>query len=308
MFKQANKSELSQISLTGARSLVLLGLLIQAPRSLEEIREAFIKYNLLEESNSDDILRIDLNTLRAMGCVISRSCKKTDFKHVLLEHPFALKIEQEEFEVISKALKRIKSKLSIQKMFEYDLLIKKISERVIDEETKEALLGLRFLKSYNIEFLYELQKVCNERKTVKLLYKSPASKKNSEKEITAEELVFKNDKIYLYGYDKNLKETVTLNIKRILAVLSVHKDDNIETKPVLVKFMLKEFGVMGLDKNEKIVEHSGEGYLIEGKYYNNFIATQRIMSFGSLCKVLEPIDFKNQIIDLIKKVKEIYND
>lgn len=307
MFKLDTKSDLSQISLTGARSLVILGLLIQEPRSLEEIREAFIKYSLMEESNSDDILRIDLNTLRAMGCEISRSCKKTGFKHVLLKHPFSLKIEKDEMDVISRALKKIKGNLDVNKMLEYDLLLKKISERVSDSETKEALLGFRFLKSYNLEFLSELKSICKNRETVNLIYKSPVSKEKSEKEIAAEELVFKNNKIYLYGFDKDLKEAVTLNIKRIISILSRKEDGSFETKKVTIKFLLKEFGVMGLDKNEKILECTNDGYIIEGQYFNNFLALQRIMSFGPLCKVIEPEDFKQQLVETIKRVKEIYN-
>ena len=42
MFKPADKTELNQISLTGMRAIVLIGLLIEAPRTLEEIREKFI--------------------------------------------------------------------------------------------------------------------------------------------------------------------------------------------------------------------------------------------------------------------------
>ena len=68
MFKLLEDTELNQISLTGTRSLVLVGLLMKAPRSLEEIRKAFIELKIMEPEHSDDILRIDLNTLRTMGC------------------------------------------------------------------------------------------------------------------------------------------------------------------------------------------------------------------------------------------------
>ena len=64
MFKPADKSELNQVSLTGLRGIVLLGLLIEAPRSLKEIREIFTELNIFEPEHSDDILRIDINTLK----------------------------------------------------------------------------------------------------------------------------------------------------------------------------------------------------------------------------------------------------
>ena len=68
MLKLQEDVELRQISLTGTRALMLVGLLMKAPRSLEEIREAFIERKIMEPEHSDDILRIDLNTLRTMGC------------------------------------------------------------------------------------------------------------------------------------------------------------------------------------------------------------------------------------------------
>ena len=52
MFKPVEKSELNQISLTGLRSIILLGLLIAAPRSLEEIREAFLEYKIIDKTQS----------------------------------------------------------------------------------------------------------------------------------------------------------------------------------------------------------------------------------------------------------------
>ena len=102
MLKTAEKTDLNQISLTGIRSLVLLGLLIEEPRSLEEIRESFINYKIMEEEHSNDILRIDLNTIKSMGCEISRPSPKTDFKYVLTKHPFSLKISKDEIFVLKK--------------------------------------------------------------------------------------------------------------------------------------------------------------------------------------------------------------
>ena len=100
MFKPAEKAELNQISLTGMRGLVIIGLLMEAPRTLEEIRAKLIELNILEQEHSNDILRIDLNTLRAMGCEITHANAKTNFKYVLLKHPFSLNITEEEIGTI----------------------------------------------------------------------------------------------------------------------------------------------------------------------------------------------------------------
>lgn len=301
--------DLCQISLTGIRAIVLLGLLIQAPRSLEEIREEFIKCQIMEEDNSYDILRIDLNTLKLMGCEISRADKRTNNKYVLLKHPFELEIKDNELNLLKRIMNRVKESSKLEQLIKYDELFKKLAEQTSDSNLKEKLIGLSPVKKYPMDLINTLRDDCKHKRTLKLSYKSPLSKTALEKEVTAQELVFKNDKIYLYGYDHSLKESVTLNIKRILKIISdSNKKDNFNPQPVKIKFKLTNFGVSGLTDNEKILSGDIEtGFMIEGEYHNNFVATQRILSFGSACTVFEPQEFKENIIELIKKMKEIYN-
>lgn len=127
MFKLDETTELNQISLTGARGIVLVGLLIAQPRLLEEIRKAFIELKIMEDENSDDILRIDLNTLKIMGCEISRASARTGYKYVLGKHPFSFKIQEEEFNILKKAYNNAKNRTDILGLLEYDDLFKKIA-------------------------------------------------------------------------------------------------------------------------------------------------------------------------------------
>lgn len=309
MFKAAEKEELLQISLTGVRSLVLLGLLIDEPRSLEEIRDKFLEYNLIDNSHSNDILRIDLNTLRAMGCEISRADKRTNFKYKLLKHPFDLKITNNEISLLKRVYNNIKDSLSIDTLIQYDYLFKKLANQVCDEKQKQSLYGISSLKKFSIDKIKELQEDCLYKRNLKLLYKTPTSNKEIEKEIIAENIVFRNDKFYLFGYDLNLKENIMFHINRITKILSRNNNDgNFSNNSTIVKFKLKNFGTSGLNDNETIIGGDiANGVIIEGKYHNEFLAIQRILSFGVNCTVIEPNDFKEKIIDSLKKMKEIYN-
>ena len=309
MINCVEKEQLCQISLTGVRSLALLGLLIQAPRSLEEIRKAFIEYNIMSDDNSNDIIRIDLNTLKSMGCEISRADHRTGNKYVLLNHPFKLDFEQGEIAVLKNAFNRLKENLEIDTLLHYDHLVKKLADNAISSDARETLIGLSPFKGCSASVLKTLKNACDNSKIVKVLYKPPAGKKEIKKEVAVQKLVLKNNKLYLYGYDVNKKESVTLNIKRILRILS-QKDgeDSISEMDISVKFHLIDFGVSGLTEEESI--ESGnvkDGYIVNGKYHNDFVAMQRILSFGSKCTVLEPADFKNKIISIVKQMREIYN-
>lgn len=308
MFKIEERSELSQISLTGMRALVMLGLLIEAPRSLDEIREKLLECNIIEPTHSDDILRIDLNTLKLMGCEISRADARTNYKFVLSAHPFAIKITDEEVALLKKAYKKAKEHATISTLIEYDELFNKLAAHAMEQRTKEQLLGISVLRSFDIEFIKLLQESCKKHEALVLDYHKPSAKDKDRKCVVAQELVFQNDKIYLYGWDSDAKNSVILNIKRILSILSHTKSDETEIKAFCVKFLLKHIDAEEIDDNEKILESIEDGIIVTGRYHNEFIAMQRILSFGANAIVLEPQDFRANVIQKLKEMRKNYND
>ena len=126
--------------------------------------------------------------------------------------------------------------------------------------------------------------------------------------ILAQKLVFENDKIYLYGFDLDNNQSIVLNIKRITSVLNREEGQgSVEIKTRKVKFFLKNFGITRIEDDENILETNDKGYVVEGVYYNDFIAMQRILSFGSECTVLEPEDFRIDIVEKLKLMRGVYN-
>ena len=308
MFKPAVKSELCQVSLTGMRALIILGFLIQKPMSLDEIKHELVSLNLVEENCSKDIIRIDLNTLKIMGCEISGACKRTNGKFILTKHPFALNLTIEEVHILKRIYKKIKEQSDFKTLFVYDSLFRKIADHILDEQIREELYGILAFKSYKNDLLVDLTEDCKHHNIITLLYKSPVKDADEEQVIALQKLVFENEKICLYGYSFTLKDAIILNIKRIKSILNRKSGGNVNQKPVVIKFHLKEFGINGLDKNESIVGQDENGYIIHGKYHNDFTAMQRMLSFGSDCTVLEPADFREKIIQNLKNMKEVYKD
>ncbi len=307
MFKTAERTELSQVSLTGMRALVLMGLLIVKPRSLEEIREEFINLQIMEDSHSDDILRIDLNTIKIMGCEISRACKKTDFKYVLTKHPFSLKIAEEEIEILKKVYNLATQKADLCLILKYDELLRKIAFHICEEESKEALLGVSALRYYDIKMIKDLMVDCKHKTTLDLMYKKPTNLNDVRKLVVAQELVYKNNKIYLYGYDLDKQESIVLNLRRVTSIRARKLEkQNIESNQLKIRFVVKNLLPEELEINEEIVDSSVDGYVVEGAYHNEFIATQRVLSFGPRCIILEPVVFKNEVINKIKEMRKNY--
>ncbi len=308
MLKLAENTEINQVSLTGVRALVLLTLLIDAPKTFEEIKQAFIKLKIMEPESSDDIIRININTLRNIGCEITRAGSKTNYKYTLLEHPFAIGFTDDEISVLKRVYNKVKSNSDIELLLKFDELFKKLASCVNDDKTKETLLGLSLLKDFNIDLIKELINDCTKKQILNLIYQKP-SENPTEKNVAAQRIVIQNDSIFLYCYDFGRKESIILNIKRILSIISRKNNDSndikIETKNI--KFFLRNSCILALEENEQIIEEQTDGKVIEGKYYNKFTATQRILSFGSACTVIEPKDFREEIIEILKSMRSIYN-
>lgn len=310
MFKIKNKSDLNKISLTGARALSILELLTKNPRSLDEIKESFIKDGIMEKNASDDIVRIDLNTLKYIGCKISRPSGTNNYKYNLISHPFSLKLTKTDISILKKTYNKIKSSVDIQKLIKFDFLFKKLANSITDVEIKEELLGISILKSQKIELLKTLLNDCSNKNIITLSYTSPARKVSFKKSVIANNIIYRNDKIYLLGFDASSKEPSMLNLERIEEILSrQHQNNkNFEKNNVVVRFKLKSFGVAGMEETEKIISAVDDGYIIEGIYHNEFMAIQRLLSFGSDCTVLEPENIKQDVIKKLLSIREIYND
>lgn len=307
MFKITENTELNQISLTGARALVLIGLLTTNPRTFQEIKENLINLKLFDERNSDDVLRIDFNTIKEMGCEIVRFSSDDGFKYSITKHPFSFTITKEEVEVLKKVYNYVKKFSDLYTLMEYDELFKKIAFYICDEESKEIILGISVLKHYDLQMIKDLLLDCKQRRVLELRYKKSFLSKDFKKEIVVKEVVFKNDKIYLYGFDMGKNVQTVLNVKRIISIISRKLQKKyFSPELVKIKFLLKGVDKSNLEENEEIISASENEIIVEGHYYNTFFAMQRMLYFGKNCIVLEPDGFKKKLIEKIKEMKNIY--
>jgi len=301
------KTDLNQISLTGVRAITLIGLLAVAPRSLEEIRQAFIDLKIMDESHSNDILRIDLNTIKSFGCEISRPCAKTGYKYVLTKHPFTIPVTLEDVKVLKRLFNNMKSSIDITRLFKFNQLLNKIAKYIYEDEIREEFYGLSPLKHYNSEIVNTLINVCEEENTITIMYQKATAKYPKQQEIIAKKLVYKSNKLYLYGYDLNKKVYVTLLVSRIVSIDSKKiTNEKCKNNTFNVNFELKDFDADFLTDEEIVIGNNKNSILVEGQYFNEFLAIQRILYFGPKCTVTKPMEFRDKIISKLKEMRKLY--
>lgn len=306
MFKFNEQCNPRQISLTGVRAIVILALLNIKPCSFEEIKDFLVSSNIVNREYSVDTIRIDLNTLKYIGCNISKATKSTNNMYILRSHPFQLDFSEEEIDTLKKIYKTIYKNLSIERLLEYDNLFNKLADSVKDEKISEHLRGISLLKSYDKKLIRDILIDAQKQTQLIIDYSIPNSK-DSEYKITVEKLGFRSDKLYVYCYNHSLKKRTFLNFSRIKKILARKiRNEDFKTSDTLIEFELANYENYELEEFEKIIEIKDNKALISGSYYTEFIAMQRILYFASDCKLIKPTELKEQLISKLNKMRSQY--
>ena len=307
MFKFDEQCNPRQISLTGVRAIVILAMLSIKPCTFEELKDFLIQSNIVSREYSIDTIRIDLNTLKYIGCEISKATKRTNNSYILLSNPFQLSVSEEEAQILSKIYKGIYKNLSIDRLLEYDDLFEKISNMISDRNIKEYLRGISILKGLDKDLIKEL--LVDSRKHTRLTISYLAGNtKESKYDITVEKLGFRSDKLYIYCYNHSIGKRTFLNFSRLKKVLVRQlRSDDIDANDTVIKFSLKNYKDYSLEDSEEIVSTSSDTATVRGAYYTDFIALQRMLSFGPDCVILSPEGMKETLVEKLRSMREQYD-
>lgn len=305
-FLKNNTVNCNLMSLTGYRTLVLLTLLMSAPRSNEEINDCFLNNQYINEKFSNDTLRIYINSLRAIGCEITRADKSNNKKYELKSHPFDYDISKGQLNAFSKLYKSVYDKIDLKEVIDLEFFFKKLSSLVKNEKTREYLKNLSMLKNIDEMILKDLILHCKNKNHIIFLYDSPKSGEK-EIEIVADKLSFKSEKLYLWGNNLTHGEYSYFRVERIKKISNI-KIKKSEDKFPLTKIIyeLSNHNNYVPQTDEKILDVSDDIITIELTAKNYFSIMQRILYMAEDCKVISPESFKTELLNKLKSMKESY--
>lgn len=302
-----NTANCNLMSLTGYRTLVILALLMEAPRSTEEINNYFLNNQYIQDKFSNDTLRIYINSLRAIGCNIT-DANKANKKYELISHPFEYDIPKTQLKALSKLYKSIFSKIDNAKLLELENFLYKLSNNTKNEATKNYLTNLSVIKNIDRKILKDLILYCKNNNQIVILYNSPRSG-NKEIEIMCDKLSFRFGKLYLWGNNITYNEYSFLPVERIIQILNIkiRKDDS-TIHPIKVVYELCNITNYVPEQDERIVEQSEDRLVIEINSKNKFNLMQRVLYMADSCKVREPASFKEELINKLKIMEQYYEE
>ncbi len=296
------------MSFTGFKSLVVFALLLEAPRSYDEINQYFKQHEFIKEAVSVDTLRVYLTSLKMVGCEIVRTRKAEGGKYKLISHPFKLKITEEQIKSLVKVYKTVAKNIELHELIILEKFLRKIASIINNPDLTEAIDKMSLCNGINLDLAGELIRHCKNKEQITILYNSPKSG-DKEIEIITDKVDFSNNKLYLYGTGLEYNQYGYFPITRIKSVLSVQmfKQDLSNLKTITVGYELRiNPNEVKLTDEEKLIDIKNGKLLIESTSSNPFIIKQRVLSLGAGCKVLYPENFRNEIIDTLRKMREEY--
>lgn len=302
--KIVSKEEFSPVA---ARILLVLIALLSGPKSYQELYQFIRECGLVNGAYSINTMRTDIATLKAAGCDIGKATKKNDYKYRLKSHPFSIKLDLNDTHFLKYAYDCIIKSATPETLLNYHYVFIKLARMVSDNSIKEVLLGISIFKRMDLSIVEDLVTDEKHNNKIQILY----SLKNKEVvyDITLEKVCIRSEKLYAFGYNHTLGKRTFLKLSKIKKIIAKFFDKNSKIGlDAYVKFKLSNVSQYSLEKNETIIETLGDGddVIIEGRYYNDFIALQRILSFGDDCIVIEPIEMRECVIEKLLEIKELY--
>ncbi len=307
-FKKSNVVTYNLMSFTGFKSLMLFTLLLESPKSYSEICDFFKTHEYIKEEISIDTFRVYITSLRRSGCQVERTSSSEGSKYRIVSHPFELKISEDQIKSLIKIYRIILKTIDIKGLFDFESFLRRLVDKTNNEELLSALDKVSVFKGVDFEMIQNLFKYSADKQQIKFLYNSPRGSK-VEIELIVDKIGLSNGKVYVYGTNTKYKQYSYFMISRILEILDVGPIslDVSQLEKIKVRYELKSLTPQyKLSDEEKIVEIHDDSIVVEMESSSKFILKQKIMEYGPLCRVLEPEDFRNDIIATLKRMREEY--
>lgn len=307
-FLKTNTVTYNLMSFTAFKSIFLFSILLDGPKSYNEMKELFENQEYLHEKISLDTLRNYINSLRKIGCVVNRKTVKGVTRYSIDSHPFTLKIDEKQIKSIIKVFKIISKDIEVTDLIALQKFFEKISNYIDNEELKTKLANISPLNSIPPKLINDLISYAQNNTEIDIYYNSAtAGKKNIT--ILVDKLQIINNKLYVYGVNSEYNDYASFLVNRIIKINSVNLNKKtLEIPEITVGYLYKKDDneILELLENEKIISTDGNNLTIEICAKDKFWITQRIMSHSTKCKVLYPQEYKEYIISTFKKMKEGY--
>lgn len=301
------KSGYINISLTAYRAIKILKLLMEKSSTSAEIIEMLKQDELTKRSISDDTLRVTINSLKAVGCKITRPCPTNNYKYTLLVHPFKVKFTSSEIAVLSQIRQYFLDNCQWRTVIELNHFYDVIFAPYCDEENLNLLNKNRPFGKVKPEILQIFYEGNLAKKELVMTY-ATTSKQIEKINISSEQIFCEAGKLYVIGWYYKRESFSYFNAEKILEIHSILPKQDIEKKSIKVvyKVLDEEAAIFKCNSDERILKQRENEITVECIATSEFKIVQRLLSFGSDFELVEPTYLRDCLLEKLSKIKARY--
>ena len=293
------------ICLTAYRTLLLLKYLMAGALDKQKIVQLFDDDAFVLNGITSENIRVMINSLKEVGCKISRPNNKNNFQYILTENPFYLDFTNDEIKLLNKFRKKFLGNKDLNYILNTNSLFEKICLLISNESTKENIRNHNLLPDVDRGLIINLQNLCRNKDKVVFNYLS--GRKLSEFEMIASFLKYERDRLYIWGYSTKYNDYSYLRADKIKSFRILEKQSQEIVNDYVIRYEIYNKSYLP-ESNETIVESNNNFLLIDYKAENKFRAIQKFLELGNEGKIISPEEFKQEFIETVKSVKEIYKN
>lgn len=294
----------ANISITAYRAIKILMLLIDRPYSSAELTEILKNDEITCRSTSDDTLRVTINSLKAVGCEISRPTPKNEYKYILTNHPFKTQFTEKHFTILNKIRKSFLLKNDWQTVLKLNDLYDKLADFTGQDNIKNLVNHKKPFSNIKPEVRELLLSGEISDKEIVMTYSNRKKSQNIENIITGK-IFCESGRIYIWAWNYKYNTYSYFNAEKILNIHSIKRTKN-SPQPseykVLYKVLGQEIKTFECREEERILKADKNSITVEYSVINEFKFFQRLLSMGEDFEIIEP-DFARQ--KLFEKLTEI---
>ncbi len=308
-FMRTNTVTHNLMSFSAFKAVLLFTLLLDGPKTYKELRKAFKENEYLHEEISTDALRIYINSLKETGCDVQKTTVGRTSIYQIEKGPLKLEIPDEQAKSILKVYKTISKSISLSDYISLQKFFEKFSEFVINDDLKEKFQNISPLNNINADLVKELNRhIQNHDEIIISYYSKVSGRKNIT--ILPDKLEVNNRKLYLYGFNSEHQNYGSFLVSKIESVVGINIDKKeLKIPEIKVIYELDNRNkTIDIRQDETVLKNDKGIMTIEICSKNKFDVVQRILSHTDKCKVISPDNFKQEIINCLKGMKEDYLD
>jgi|GEM_PF-1766160 len=302
----------SNLNISAYRVLYILLMLVKYRRlDLMELNRHLYENPLIARGYNNETLTKYVNTLRWAGCRIPKASIRNEYHYELVKNPFPLQLSKEEIEIAGKLLNVLSEQTDESLAKDYRDFLDHLSWS-IDLPTWPECTPDYVAWMDNQRFFYELacrrkllntfRQYCQDAFHLELDYRDSNSDVIHAMHVEPQEVIQREDILYLDAVDCHSQETVSLDLTRIENSRQLPSKNRRTKSHLIATFVVSGRLAQSyrLYADEWII-YKNEGELhIKSKVDNVDTFLDRLLKYGENCEVLAPTNLREMVRDRIK--------